>query len=202
MAEDDLAQRASRERPWRNDSLELDRRLFADPASNYAHWDWIEKHELERYLTRCKHLESLPFLTPQFYENWQNLLKAYEFCDHLRSRYEPMPLPMPLPALLQQPLGVDMFLDAAQLAERPLKQAIREGQAIEVGGSRVLDPQILDTCRACLRDLDACIQLADPERAPLQMSLEQYLRAKNEPETLLCHYLNDYKTTERLDLEL
>jgi hypothetical protein len=70
---------------------EVDSRLVAPPAKNFAFWDAAEAHELEAYLARF-HQQAIRYgSVPAFEENWRNAARALRHvAEHLRSVYEPV----------------------------------------------------------------------------------------------------------------
>lgn len=186
--------------PWpRNQALfhEVNHRLMSPPHTNYQHWDYLEANELELYLVRCKQLEDEPWLPPCFKENWGNLLKAYEYCDVLASKY----MPVPLPALEEDPcfsLEGRPFNGRVE-SKRPLKQAIREGRVIDPW--RSFDTQKgIEACRAALETLDKCVQLEDPAAPPLVITVKEYMEARKR-ENLLSFMLKKFNQSDRLQLK-
>jgi len=198
-----LAHRAMEIVPWAGDDqqyfFDVNYRLLSAPETNFSHWDYIEKQEIETYLIRCKQLEGTPWLPPAFMENWKNLLKARDFCDELRQKHEPMPPEIDYPKK-EFPIGVDPFYDHRQLKTRPLKQAIREGKTINPWGSMMNESKtIIETCERCIADLDRCIQIKDENAPPVRMSVSEYKEARSRND-LFSFVLQEYNKTERLEL--
>lgn len=198
----ELAERAIQVVPWGGDPVyffNVNFRLMAKPETNFQHWDYIEKDELERYLVRCKQLEGEEFLPLHFFDNWKNLIKAHEFCDVLRQRHEPMPAEIDYPRR-EFPIGVDPYYHPGQLKTRPLKQAIREGKVFDARGTFFGNSEkIIDTCKRCIEDLDLCIQMKDETKPAITLTVTEYQKKRKE-NTLFSHVLKEYNQTDRLDL--
>lgn len=184
--------------PWEY-FVDMNRRLISPPQTNFEHWDYIEKSEIETYLNRCFQLRDEKFMPPDFYENWKNLKVALDFCESLRQKWQPMPMQPTYPKK-EFPIGVDPFYDMRQNEERPIKQAIREGKVIDPWGSNIGNPKIIETCKKCLEDLDRCIQIKDESKPPVEMTVQEY-KAHRDSGTLFSHYLKAYNQTDRLELK-
>lgn len=197
----ELAEMAMQVVPWGGDQryfFDVNFRLMSKPETNFQHWDYIEKDEIETYLIRCKQLEGEKFLPSYFMENWKNLMKAHEFCEVLRQRFEPMPPDIDYPKK-DLPVGVDPYYHPGQLKTRPLKQAIREGKVIEPWGTMFGNERIIETCKRCIADLDLCIKIKDETQPPVTLTVAEYKRKRAE-NTLFSLVLKEYNQTDRLDL--
>ena len=202
MSSKELAEKAMKVVPWGGDQqyfFDMNLRLMSKPETNFQHWDFIEKNEIETYLVRCKQIEGQEFLPRYFMENWTNLLKAREHCEVLRSRFKPILPDIDYPKK-DFPLGVDPFYHPGQLKTRPIKQAIREGKIIEPRGTFIGNSEkIIETCESCAADLDLCIQIKDETRPPVTLTVSEYKKKRGE-NTLFSHVLKEFNKTSRLDL--
>ena len=188
--------------PWKSVNhdwfVDMNRRLISPPETNFQHWDYIEKQEIESYLNRCFQLKDEKFMPPDFVENWKNLKIAYDYCEHLRQKWQPMPMQPTYPKK-EFPIGVDPFYDMRQNEERPIKQAIREGQVIDPWGTKIGDKGFLESLKKVKEDLDLCIQIKDETKPPVQMTVKEYLDTRKSG-SLFSYYLKEFNQTDRLEL--
>lgn len=198
-----VLRRACEVAPWSSSDkdwfVDMNRRLISPPETNYMHWDYIEKQEIEYFLSRCKQLEECKFMPPDFKVNWKNLITALDFCDELRSRWEPIPMP-PTYQKRSFPDGVTPYYDPRQNEERSLKRAVREGKVFDPWGSKIGDKGILKTLKFCIKDLDSCIELQDESKTPVKMTVKEYMDHRKQEHTLFAHHLQKFNKTERLEL--
>lgn len=184
--------------------VDMNRRLIRPQESNFAHWDAMEKDELDRFLHRCTQLKNEEFLKgTHFHVNWENLKIAEDYWYKLRAEHEPMPMQPTFPKR-RFPVGEDPFYDNRQNEERPLKRAIKEGWTVNPWGSFVGTPDLpalIGSCKAVLEDIDKTMHISDESKPPFKMTVSEYLRSKRTP-GLFRLALEKYKETDRLELEL
>ena len=178
--------------------VDMNKRLISPPESNFAHWDFIDKPEIELYLNRCLQLSDEECMPPQFRENWKNLNVALEHCQKLRSQWQPLPV-TPTYEVRRFPPGIDPFYDDRQNDVRPIKQAMREGKVFDPNGSMIGNKEFLEAARRANEDLLRCVELQDESRPPVQITVDHYLEERAKP-TLFAVVLKDFNKSDRLEL--